>query len=420
MNMQPRFYALLSVVGILASVQTSQAQLMIPSTTNLNDLYQRPIISGLPQIVPVSSIEAPTEGESNEQIGFNSLANQRPWSWEAGLTGAWNYNTNIYAQPHGVADNVLDQSAFLQGTYGAPGAALNVSGRYVLGYNEYLNHSQYDGLTNDLSLNANWNPSDKTSFTSSLAFVQGRGTSLGAGVQNDTSSLVYNLGGRYMLDDKFSTGFNATAESLTEQTGGDYFNGGGSLFVDYQYDPKLRIGLLAGGEYRTYNGNEIDTNVGVNVNYQPTEKFGMNGSLCLGIRSYSGGSTEYPNVEIGCIYQPLDGTKISLSFYNTQDATFVSNSIQANTELGFTLGITQCIVQKVNVNVYGGYETNTASSQISYGGSSSGSNALFGGSITWNIFRRVNISVYSNALLQAYSGSNVNQVISGVQVAVTF
>jgi len=419
-------YSILAVAAIFASGQAAQAQMMIPSTNpsvaTLNDYYRSPMVSGLPQIVPVSPIATPAEAETNEQIGFESMTSINPFAWKAGVTASWSYNTNILCQSNAIADQSFTQGCFVQAAYGAEDAPLNFTGQYAIGYNELLDHSEYNSLNNNLTLAANWNATDKLKFISGLSFVQGRGSTMGAGAQNQNSSLAYSLSGRYQIDEKLSTGCSATFETLTQQTGPDYYNANGTVFLDYAIDPKLTMGLSAGSGERFFSGSEIDTNIGGHGTYTPTEKFSINGDVSLGIRNFSTGGTElYPNVLLGCNYQPTDGTQFNLSFYNTLDAGYFTNALQPNTELGFTLGLSQRIVQKIFLNVYGGYQTNSFSSQISNSGASNGGNAVFGGSVAWNMFRHVDLSVFTTWLVDRQTGgSSYTQGNTGVQVAVSF
>lgn len=406
---------------VILSVRGACAQQV--ATTTVNDLYQNPTPATASK-VSEDSVTTAEAGESTEQIALNSLKNKSSWVWKVGALAGVSYNSNINSAAHGQADGVFLQNGFVDASYGNLGSPLMLKGRYTLGYREFASHGQYDGFSNDLALNLDWTPTGKLSFTSDLNFLDGRGSTMGAGVQNPTSSLNYNLVGRYQFDDKISTGCALAFDTLLESNGGssNYYNGTGTWFLDYQVGPKGFLGLAAGSGVRSLNGTEIDSNFGVHGSYTPLEKLTFNADIGLGLRSFSSGQNDlYPRVQIETKYKPREGTNLKFSLFNLLSSGYYSNSINAETQTGFTLGISQQLFQKFTLNLYGGYELESTSSSVLSSSSSTGGDSLFGASLGYTVFRYVDLTLFSNGHISRLAGeTGYNQFVTGLEIKVTF
>ena len=404
------------------------------SATTLNDLYQRPTVSlAIPRNDQPNQIEATQVIETDEGIALNSLLNLHPWTLTLGAGPGWTYNSNIFAQPTAVADQVLITQGVLKFDYGAPDTKLESALRYAGSYNEYLDHSQYSGFSNNLSMTANWRPTDKISFSSSLSFVNGAGSSIGSGVQNQTESLSSNLGGVYVIGDKTSAGcslaYQNTTQSTAQQAGGTYQNENGSVYIDYRFAPKLRLGLSVGGGTQGLTGiSENDTDIGVRFDFVPTSKLSFNGQVGWENRSLStGGSSGYPKLKFDCKYQPFDGTQLMLSVYNSVNVDFWTNTLAVAQQTGFTFSLSQRIIQRIILSLDAGY----AAESISWNSASSQSvnedYAILGAAVSWSMFIRssqIDYSVFSHYISsqskQQTADSAYDQIISGIQISVTF
>jgi len=136
----------------------------------------------------------------------------------------------------------------------------------------------------------------------------------------------------------------------------------GNFFVNYNYSPKVVIGL--GG---TFGHDEVDEpnpdqnfeQANLRVSYQATGKIDFAGSVGVEFRHFEGDMIDThvsPIFEIGVNYTPFDGTKISLTanrhIYNS--AVLVD---QNYTMMNISGGIQQRLLQRVFLGFNGGYET---------------------------------------------------------------
>jgi hypothetical protein len=425
----PGLFLLLLTAGIIGSGPGAKAQAPTSATT-LNDLYQQSSVSlAIPRNDQPNQLEATQVIETDEGIALNSLLNLRPWTLTLGVGPGWSYNSNIFAEPTAVADQIFMTQGALKFNYGAPDTKLQSALNYVGSYNEYLEHSQYSGLSNNLSMTANWRPTDRTSFSSSLSFVNGAGSSLGSGVQNQTATLSGNLGALYVIGEKASAGCLLVYQNTTQEIGGAYQNENASAYIDYRFAPKLRLGLSVGGGTQNLGGtSENDADVGVRFDFVPTSKLSFNGQIGWENRSIStGGSSGYPKLRFDCQYQPFDGTLLTLSAYNSVYADFWTNTLAVAQQTGFTLSLTQRLIQRITLTLNAGYETGTVSWNSSGSQSAKEDNAIFGASVGWDLYVRtyqVDFSVFSHYLssqtTEQAAKSSYDQVISGVEITMTF
>ena len=135
----------------------------------------------------------------------------------------------------------------------------------------------------------------------------------------------------------------------------------GNFFVNYNYSPKVVVGL--GG---TFGYDQVDEpnpdqtfeQANLRVSYQATGKIDFAGSVGVEFRHFEGDTRDThtaPVFELGVNYTPFDGTKISL----TANRRILNSAVLAQqnyTVTNITVGIQQRLVQRVFLSFNGGYE----------------------------------------------------------------
>jgi hypothetical protein len=148
----------------------------------------------------------------------------------------------------------------------------------------------------------------------------------------------------------------------------------GNLFLNYNYGPKLVIGL--GG---TVGSNEVDSptpdqtfeQVNVRFTYQLTGKIDVRASAGVEFRHFDGDMRDQytsPVFDIGLNYVPFDGTTISLTASRrTLNSAVLASQDFATTN--FTVSLRQRMFDRVYLGVNAGYENSDYFSAVSNSGS---------------------------------------------------
>jgi hypothetical protein len=157
------------------------------------------------------------------------------------------------------------------------------------------------------------------------------GTNLSAVGTGSTPSINLDAGGTAAVDV-----YNSIVNFAYELSGKTFLSGGltfgvwdyqnnlissssfsGNLYFNYNYSPKLVIGVGGVGGYNWVDSpspNETFEQANVRVTYQLTGKISLNASAGLEFRQSEDNSSDRtsPVYELGASYQPFDGTTISL------------------------------------------------------------------------------------------------------------
>jgi hypothetical protein len=135
----------------------------------------------------------------------------------------------------------------------------------------------------------------------------------------------------------------------------------GNFFVNYNYSPKVVVGLGGTFGYEEVDEPNPDQNfeqANLRVSYQATGKLDFAGSVGVEFRHFEGDMVDThvsPIFEIGVNYTPFDGTKISL----TANQHIYNSAVLAEqnyTMLNISGGIQQRLLQRVFLGFNGGYE----------------------------------------------------------------
>ena len=188
--------------------------------------------------------------------------------------------------------------------------------------------------------------------------------SINAGVNGRTNADFYRttLGASYDLSDKtFLNGqFTYWLDDFNTLISSDGVYG--NLFFNYKYSPKLAFGIGAGGGYNWVDiGPDETFEQGLlRVQYQLTGKISLNASGGVEVRQFasndgSRGNRVSPVYEIGAVYQPFDGTMITLR----GSSRVLNSAVVANADYlptNFLLGVRQRLLQRVYLGFTAGYE----------------------------------------------------------------
>ncbi len=214
-----------------------------------------------------------------------------------------------------------------------------------------------------------------------LAFTLDQDVQLleGANLNTTTNGLsnvgIIDAGGRNRVN-LYATRLGATYD-LTGKTflsGGldysiwDYKNNlisseylSGNLFINYNYSPKLVIGLGGTGGYNWVDSpspNQTFEQANVRVGYQITGKISLNASGGVEFRQFENearGGHVSPVYDLNATYQPFDGTSITLSGTGRILNSAVSAG-QDYTASTITAGVRQRFLGRIYFSLTAGYE----------------------------------------------------------------
>jgi hypothetical protein len=260
-----------------------------------------------------------------------------------GRTGAYiriDYAPSIFLYTDHSDDDEIQHLIRLEGQYGF--------GRLLL------------GLSQDVQI-LHGSHLDTSTLDASAVAIAG---SINAGVNGRTNAEFYrtNLGASYDISDKtFLSGqFTYWVDDFNTLISSDGVTG--TLFFNYRFSPKLSFGIGAGGGYDWVDigPNEWFEQGLVRVQYQLTGKISLNASAGVEVRQFgsndgSRSDRVSPVYDIGAVYQPFDGTVITLR----GSSQVLNSAVVAFADYlptNFLLGVRQRLLQRVYVGFTAGYE----------------------------------------------------------------
>ena len=174
---------------------------------------------------------------------------------------------------------------------------------------------------------------------------------------------AYYLTGKTFL----SAGANYTASDYQSLISSEVFSG--NVFLNYNYSPKLVIGV--GGAAGRSNVDEPSPDqtfeqANVRFSYQATGKIDFAATMGVEFRHFEGDMRDQytsPVFEMRMNYAPFDGTKIFVSA-NSRTLNSAVLVAQNFTVTNITVGLQQRLAQRFFIGVNGGYETSDYFSTI--------------------------------------------------------
>jgi Putative beta-barrel porin 2 len=165
----------------------------------------------------------------------------------------------------------------------------------------------------------------------------------------------YELSGKLFLAGEFNASIYDYPDFISSQ------NISGGLYINYQWTPKVLVGLGGTIGYDFVDDPNPDQSfeqANLRINYQATGKLSLATSVGVEVRQFDGhrGDRVTPVFEVGAIYNPFDGTSITLAagrrmlnsgFFADQDfaTTYVIARIQ------------QRLFQRIYLGLAVGYES---------------------------------------------------------------
>jgi hypothetical protein len=204
---------------------------------------------------------------------------------------------------------------------------------------------------------------DTSTLDASAIAVAG---SINAGVNGRTHVDLYRttVGASYDLTEKtfLSSEFHYARNDFNTLISSDEIYG--NLFFNYKYSPKLAFGIGGAGGFNTVDiGPDSTFEQGLlRVQYQLTGKISLNASAGVEVRQFdsqdslsSRGDRVSGVYEIGAVYQPFDGTVITLR----GSSRVLNSAVVADADYLATnvlLGVRQRLLQRVYLGFTAGYE----------------------------------------------------------------
>lgn len=168
----------------------------------------------------------------------------------------------------------------------------------------------------------------------------------------------------------------------------DYENGlisssdfSGNLFFNYNYSPKLVVGIGGTAGYNWVDSPSPDQTfeqVNVRLTYQLTGKISLNASAGVEFRQFEDNDNDHvsPVYEIGATYQPFDGTTLSLrGSRRTMNSAVFAEQDYAATSIVF--GARQRLFQRIFLGLTLGYENSEYFSTVDFVGADRSDNYYF-------------------------------------------
>ena len=260
----------------------------------------------------------------------------------------------------------------------------------------FADHSENDALQHVFQLQGQYQLSRLTlSLTQSVQILDGTDVRSLDSSGNFNQQVNLDVAGRTRFN-IYATRANA-AYYLTGKTflsvGGDYSSSdydnlissstvSGNVFLNYNYSPKLVVGL--GG---TFGHNTVDDpspdqtfeQGNIRLSYQATGKIDLTASAGVEVRHFDGDlRDEYvsPVFEITLNYLPFDGTRIALTTNRrTMNSAVLTGQDFAVTN--FTVGIQQRLLQRFTLGLNAGYENADYFSTVGIAGVNRNDNYFF-------------------------------------------
>ncbi|MEY2565410.1 MAG: hypothetical protein QOH88_3603 [Verrucomicrobiota bacterium] len=240
----------------------------------------------------------------------------------------------------------------------------------------FADHSDSNGVQHLFRLEGQHRFSKLTlNFSQDIQLLEGSNLTTTTSTTTGTPALNLDAGGNANVN-VFTTiaNFSYDLSGKTFVSGGmqynawDYENNlissssiSGNLFINYNYSPKLVVGV--GGTFG-YNWvdepspNQTFEQINARATYQVTGKISLNASLGVEFRQIENNPDSdhvSPVYELGMTYQPFDGTSLSLrGSRRTMNSAVFAEQDYASTSIVF--GARQRLLQRVFLGLTVGYE----------------------------------------------------------------
>ena len=361
-----------------------------------------------------------------EEAMIDQLLNERKWRWQVAGDIGWYYTSNVFQTQNEVSDQVIRPGAGLFVYYGDTQSPLDVEAQYASFYNDYLNKTVPNGFDQNASISAGWRPAEKLSFKTAIIVSDTKSNNIDAGAQTRVVETNWSFGTRYQTGEKTAIGSDTSYDARRYENYGTFSDINDYLYTDYQFTPKLRLGVAAGGGARSLAGtSETDMGARFRLNYEPTEKFLVNGLFGWENRSISTGRNKgCPRIELGSQYRLSERTQFQISVYERISSNLGLAAVEIDQVEGITASVAQQLYNKIILNMGGGFEYQKPESNAGSPISGNLQTAYVQGSVTWNFLNYSALSIYRTYLNRHSTsitiGQPSDQVMTGLELIISY
>lgn len=376
-----------TALGIFALAGAAQAQsVIVPSSPSV------------PAVPP--AIEALGPGEMQVfptgSTAANVLDELNPLKWgpvtlRPHANYSFTYGTGIQSSPGQQQDSIIQTFS--------PGVLFVYDPHWTLDYTPsftfYSDPSLKDNVAHSVALSGGTVYEDWV-LGLSQAFSYTSASQVETGTQTDETSYSTSLSASHALNGKVSVdlgisqnfNFPSDFQSTKSWSTMDWLN--------YQYWPRLQVGVGAGGGYTIATPNSLNESVQGRINWRATDKLsiGVNGGPQF-MQFTDGGAAPLINPTFGgsIQYLPFEHTQLSFGGSESTASSYYDNQVTTTTSLN--AGLSQRLLKHYTLSVGGGYSwaNNTA-----VGGNASANAASeyysVNASLGTTIFKRCSVSVF--------------------------
>ncbi len=325
-----------------------------------------------------------TTGNGNSSEGGTLTQTPRRFQYNFSVTARGVYDDNVNISSFNRMSDfyfAIEPSIFLG--FGGSGSDNSLSLIYRPSLFLFADNSQYDTVQHlirlqgghifgRLSLSASQNIQilDGPDLNS-ISDPTGHNANIDVGGRTKHNIYTSALNGSYQLTGKLflsGAGNFAIDDYSGSQIGSQNFSG--NLFINYNYSPKLVVGVGGTAGYNTVQNSSPDQTyeqVNARLSYNATGKVSFSATGGGEFRQFgnNGRSTYFsPVYTLGASYQPFNGTSISLSgTRHTANSASLAGQDYASTDIH--LGVSQRFMQRASLGVAVGYENANYFSTIS-------------------------------------------------------
>jgi hypothetical protein len=332
--------------------------------------YNAPVVAG-PSVIGSGPIGSPIMGTGVfgipgfVPVGGRGIYQEGLVNVHAGLSYSYLYGTGIEAQP-GQHASTVDQVI-------SPSVAINLGSHWTLSYSAALSYySGNSGLGN--STGQSVSVAESTIYEGwAFGFSEGYSLSVTPLVQTATEtreeSYVTTLSVSRQLGNQFSLTGGVNQSLVYAPPFSDTRDWSANGAINYQFNPKLMIGLNFGGGYddASYNSAMTFESYSAVLTLRPGPKTTVNVVAGIQEESFDAGgvpTSTTPTFSASVAYQILRKTGISISAGRSYSPSFFSNQVDTSTTVN--VGLSQYLSRKLNLSVSGSYGT-TSYQQIEPG-----------------------------------------------------
>jgi len=304
---------------------------------------------------------APTEGMAQSPSGFQKLFNLGPVQLRPHLFYRVSYGDGIQAQPGHQSKTLVNEIS--------PGIFLNIGSHWHLDYTPTLRYYSSkdfrDTLDHAASLHwgtayQDWTMEASQSYVSSSTPLAETGSQTDQETYSTVFNAVYQLNSKFSLDASANQNFRFVGQSANSNELSDSKTWSTTEGFNYAVQPHFSIGLSAGFsyDYVSVGSDMMSEQLQARVNWHPGTKLTFSFSGGFEDRQFLDSNQSdsiNPIFNLSSTYHIFDGTTFTLTGSRIVSPSYFHN--QVTEEVGFTAGVSQRLLEKLYLDVSGGFGT---------------------------------------------------------------